>query len=1383
VTERADDPGRPAASVPDGPRIDRRLAVLVIDDNPADVHLLREMVGAGGLGFEIHSADRLSKGIERLAAGGIDVVLLDLGLPESVGLETFERVRARAPETPIIVLTGLSDGEVASAAVSMGAQDYLVKDGHLDADGLGRSIRYAVERHRLLMELHARTQEAEASEQRYRIVAEGASDAIVTVDEEGKLTFANRVTEQVFGYSVEELLGRELTLLIPEGLEDQPLGEKRIACKGGEFLGYPKQGASAIPIELSFGEVTGGGRRFFTGIIRDLTARRRSERRLAAQYAAARILADARALGDALEPMLHAIGEHLGWKAGSVWRVDPQAQVLRCVETWRQNPEGVSPFETMSRERTMARGEGLPGRVWSSREVVWIPDVVTEANFPCAEAAAAEGLHAAFGFPVYVGAKILGVVELFGREVEPPDAELLALMAGIGGQLGQFMERTEADEARRESEERFRLLIENASDLIAVVERDGTVRYASPAAERILGQGPDELVGKAWLESVHPDDLAGVGTLFRTALEGPGLVGPVEFRHRAVGGQWRSLEALCNNLLDEPGIRGVVFYIRDVTDRRQAERERQESEARFRQLIENASEVVSILSADGRVRYVSPAVERVLGLPADDLADVPSTELVHPDDAPKLRNALTETADHPGRLVGSVQLRCRHRDGSWRLLEAVFKNLLGQPGVDGIVIYSRDVTEQNLAEEALKSYTDMLDRARVSAEDQAARLETQAIELVQARDAALASTRAKSEFLANVSHETRTPLNGVLGMTDILLDTDLTPEQRDYATTIRKSAKALLSIINDILDFSKLEAGKMQVEVVDLDLRTIVEDVVDLLAPAADEKGVEVICAVPPSFPEQLRGDPGRLRQVITNLLGNAVKFTPAGEVTIAVSSRYETPTHVAVRIAVSDTGIGIPSHRQGDIFDSFTQVDSSSTRRYGGTGIGLAICRQLTELMEGEIGVESEVGKGSTFRVDLALEKQPHLPAAPGPPSRARGLRVLVAEPNPRARAPVADQLRAWGCRVEEVGDDQIERVRQAAAAEPFALALVSTDLGSTEVAAVVDAVRRPDAETPVVLLSHSARPPAAELQAQGLSAALAKPAHRTALLDVLHDVLGGSRGPMACGRGPMGDEARRPNLHLRVLVAEDNGINRKVAIRLLERWGCRADGVANGREAIEAVERVRYDLALMDVQMPEMDGLEATAEIRRREANGKTHLPIVALTAHAFAEDRVRCLDAGMDDFVAKPLEPVGLYEAIIRWTRGHSAPDHSGNDDPPRQSETVFRADRLRARCGGDLQLEREVLDEFLETAPRALARIGEHLAVGNGASALAESHRLKGACRTVEAPTLGAACEEIELLGARGELEAARQALTRAQEELARLQPLVARARRDQPDGRE
>jgi signal transduction histidine kinase/CheY-like chemotaxis protein len=509
------------------------------------------------------------------------------------------------------------------------------------------------------------------------------------------------------------------------------------------------------------------------------------------------------------------------------------------------------------------------------------------------------------------------------------------------------------------------------------------------------------------------------------------------------------------------------------------------------------------------------------------------------------------------------------------------------------------------------------------------------------RDQAFASVRAKSEFLANMSHEIRTPLNGIIGMSELLLTSHLPSAEQERIVTIRSCGDHLLSVINDILDYSKIEAGKMSVESVDFDLRSIVEEVAEVLAPRAHEKGFELVCDVPPQLNTQMKGDPARLRQVLTNLVANAVKFTEEGEVAIEARTVSESETEQVVRLSVRDTGVGIPYHRQQAIFDSFTQVDGSTTRKYGGTGLGLTISRQLVNLMGGRISVESEPGKGSTFTVEISLAQECGATARP-PASAQRliGLKVLVVDDNATNRVIVHQTLAAWGCRTTEAdsGPGALAALDAAASEDPFRLVVL--DMHMPAMNGLETAMRiRADArfvQLPLILLSSVEA--FSTTREVGFDAVLAKPVRQGTLLRAILGTLGekiAEPQPQAI------DPLARP---LKVLLADDNKVNRTVAAAMLRKLGCEIIAVEDGRAAVDAVLRERFDLVLMDVQMPEMDGFEATAEIRSLPDAGG--LPIVAMTAHAMAGDADRCLAAGMDDYIAKPVTIAALGRTLARW-----------------------------------------------------------------------------------------------------------------------------------------
>jgi len=674
----------------------------------------------------------------------------------------------------------------------------------------------------------------------------------------------------------------------------------------------------------------------------------------------------------------------------------------------------------------------------------------------------------------------------------------------------------------------------------------------------------------------------------------------------------------------------------------------------------------------------------------------------------------------------------------------------------GSIAVARDVTQHKRSEEALRL----------------------------AREAAEAASLAKSSFLARMSHEIRTPMNGVLGMTELLLETGLTSTQRKYAETVQRSGKNLLDIINDLLDFSKIEAGKLELENVDMDLRQTLEDVVDLLAERAHVKGLELACGIPADLVTHVRGDPLRLGQILTNLVGNAIKFTEQGSVVIRVASVEETAKNVTMRFEVSDTGAGIGLEAQSRIFDEFSQADGSTTRKHGGSGLGLAISKQLVEMMGGNIHVESTLGAGSTFWFTSSFEKQDtqsHEDSRPAPMGMLTGVRALIVESSAINRGILHSQMVNWGMtnRLAATQEQAIDLLAQAAArGAPYDIAIIDLGLPGMDALELARTIRARAAIAKVRLVMLTRRQ--ADIRGArnaGIDACLAKPVRQTILYECLVNVMAGQpqeaiAAPAVCEPVNTAPAGIRGN----ILLVEDNLINQEVARGILQIHGYSVTVVNNGREALDAHAQGAFDLILMDCHMPEMDGFEATKEIRGRERSsiGK-RVPIIALTANAMAQDREECLNAGMDDHLSKPFSILTMQDMLDRWMPQAASTQSEAAEPaaraPAKAAEVLDRQvlDQLsKLQTNGKPEMLARVINLYLVESPKLIQKL-KQAALANDAPEIARSaHSLKSSSANVGARVLSRYCGDIEASARRADTEEACKIFAKIETEHGRVQ---------------
>ncbi len=1198
-------------------------------------------------------------------------------------------------------------------------------------------------------------------------VVSNMADGVIVADAQGTFLLFNPAAERILrmgNTSVRpEDWSRQYGCYLPDAVTPYPSADLPLAraIRGEEvsaaeiFVRHHNApdgvwlGTNARPLRDEGGALRGG-----VVVMHDITSRKRAECRRAGQYAVTHVLAESVTLDEAAARVLAAVGDSTGWDFGVVWEVDDVLRVLRCVDTWRRPGLDCDAFDAESRETSFPAGVGLPGRVLAGGQALWVADVTRDPNFPRAASALGCGLRGAIAFPILRSSGAVGgVLEFFSRSFHRPDDDLLALFAALGSQVGQFIERRQAEEDLRRQRERFELAVRGSGDGLWDWDIVNDELYLSPRWKALLGYEDDEIPNAfgEWEKRLHPDDRDRARDMIQAYFDDPNApYYELEHRLRHKNGTYRWILARGLALRDAEGrpLRMAGSHT-DITALKDMIHALRDSEALYHSLVETLPLNMFRKDLDGHFTFANRLFCKTMGRPLAEILGKTDHDFFPQALADKyrvddLRVAATRelfeaTEEHLRPDGGKIYVQV--------LKTPVYDSLDKVVGVQGIFW---DVTDRKRAEEAL----------------------------LKAREAAEAANRSKSEFLANMSHEIRTPMNAVIGMTELLLDTTLTAEQREYLDMVRASADSLLTVINDILDFSKIEAGKLDLDRTPFGLADLVGDALKTLAVRAHAKGLELAFRLAPGVPEAVVGDPHRLRQVLVNLIGNSVKFTERGEVIVEVRDAAgegdgPPPGYRDLQFSVIDTGIGIPADKLGMIFDPFSQVDGSTTRKYGGTGLGLAICGRLVTMMGGRLGVDSEAGKGSRFHFTARFEAAKAPPARPAPPERLRGLSVLVVDDNATNRLILEETLSGWDMRPTAVagGDEALAALEGAArAGRPFGLVLLDAQMPGMDGFGLAACIQqRPElvGATLMMLSSGGHSGVLARRRELGITGYLTKPLKQADLWRAILEALGNADQEAHKTKTVSPQEARAADAprRLRLLLAEDNLFNQKLATGLLEKEGHSVVVANNGKEALAILERdPAFDVVLMDVQMPEMDGLEATAALRRREAGTGRRLPILAMTAYAMKGDRERCLDAGMDGYISKPIRARELLDAVAGLTAKAPEAPPEAPALPPEEAPDWAAAE---ARVGGDKQHLAELVRIFLGQCPGWVEELRRGVAAGDAAPVKTAAHNLKSCLGSFSAQAAYDDALRLETMARGGDLSGAGDVLRALEDKLGRL----------------
>ena len=1146
-----------------------------------------------------------------------------------------------------------------------------------------------------------------ALKRRYEELFENANDVVYTTDLEGKVTSINRATEKLTGYTRAEVQGTNVSRYVAGEYQEAIQEMFKEKLQGEAPTTYSVEivakDGHRIPLEISSRLIYEDGKPIgVQGIARDITERREMER------------------------MLHLREKRLSSffaaaPAGLVI-LDNQLRFLKVNETLA-HLIGKSPEELTSRALHEVVPKLAPVIEPPMKRVLQSGKAVI--NFPHKGETPAQP-----GVVRHLISSYFPIPALEGDSID-----LAAIVVEV-------TDRKRAEEALRESEERLNSILNSLSDVVWSMTPDRSrVLYLNPATERVYGRKVRDFYEDPglWIAMAHPDDRQSLVDSFPRLLKAGAV--DQEFRILRPDGEVRWLydrsRAIRNSKGEVIRLDGIST---DITERKLTE----EGLKLYREVFSRSNEAVAILDSEYHYVEQNEAYRNLLGYSDEELRQLTPAEIMGGQTFAESCGRVHQMSSHRGEAIFKTRSGKKLNVG---LSAFTILNAAGQVGY--YVCLVRDITAQKRTEQ----------------------------ERQNAREAAEAANRAKSEFLANMSHEIRTPLNGVLGMTELALNTKLTEEQREYLALVKTSGEALLTVINDILDFSKIEAGRLDINPVDFELRDALGDTLKTLALRAHEKGLELALHVAPEVPYRVKGDPTRLRQIVVNLVGNAVKFTDQGEVVLHAAVKSHTSEEFILHFTVTDTGIGIPSEKQRMIFAPFTQADSSATRRYGGTGLGLAISRQLSELMGGRLWVESKVGEGSSFHFTACFA--PVTPDTDGPANSThfdlQGLPTLVVDDNATNRRLLEEILSTWGMRpaVADGGWTGLETMRQAKdAGTPFPLVLIDALMPGMDGFTLAQRIKEDpglSGATIMMLTSGGNRGDAARCRKLGIAAYLHKPVKERDLLQAILLALAPGRNQARDAELITRHTLREERRNFRILLAEDDMVNRQLAEHLLRKYGHKVTSVSDGRKAVEAVQAAgfdSFDVVLMDVQMPEMDGIEATTALRALEKGNSRRLPIIAMTAHAMKGDRSRFLGAGMDGYIAKPIQVRELLSVVEQMVPPDQVAEPGGQTPRPAPEE-IIDWKRGLAAVDGDSELFHELLRIFASGAPDTVENLRAGVEQNNPAAIEQAAHALKGSMSNFGAGDAVQAALRLETIGRNGNLEHAAECFQQLEVEVQRL----------------